>query len=299
MDYDDFKLNGFAIGDIFKEIVRRLILLIQKYRFQFEVEEKMGYTGKLDDMRTTADIKAELAAIRKLRKSLPGFGIISEETGVIPCKDFYPEIYITIDPLDGTRAFARRQSDGFGTMISLVYEGQVIAAYVGDAMSNEIYGYHPDSDSVHRISDFNQGESLRNSYQKSLRDNYILLRDNPYELSDTAQRMFGKNRKTRLFGGININGGSIGLSMAKLWKGEFAAALIKPTITTPWDICPIIGICEKLGYVFLEIINKRNTFQVVKFVPPLQTVQFKREILIIHESNLKELFAWRDSVFGK
>lgn len=297
MNYEELNLNGYAIGDIMKEVIRRLILIIQKNRFKFEIETKMGYSGEMDDLRTTGDIEANKAAIRKLQKSLPYFGIISEETGVIPCTNLFQEIYFTIDPLDGTRAYFRRQSDGFGPMIALVKEGEVLAAYIGDAMTNEIYGYHPGSDSVHRISDFNQGESLRASHKTSLQGNYILLRDNPYDLSHTAQIMFGEKRSERLFGGININGGSIGLSLAKLWKGEFCAAIIRPTITTPWDICPIIGICEKLGYVFLEIINKRNTFQEIKIIPPLRVIQFKKEILIIHKSNIEELFLWTKKTF--
>lgn len=299
MDFDDLKTNGNGFGDTMKEVIRRLILIIRQNRFRFEVEQKYGYTGKMDDIRTTGDIEANKAAIKKLQKSMPEIGIISEETGVIPCKNIYPEIYFTLDPLDGTRAYLRRQSDGFGPMIALIQEEKVLAAFVGDAMTNEIYGFHPDAKTVYRISDFNQGESLNNSQQKKLSGNFVLLRDNPYDLSPTAQKMFGGRKSDRLFGGININGGSIGLSMAKLWKGEFCGAIINPTITTPWDICPIIGICEKLGYVFLEIINTEKTFKTIRIKPPQRVIQFKKEILIIHESNLEELFIWTKNTLKK
>lgn len=298
MIYKDLKLNGYAIGDIMKEVIRRLILIIQNNRFKFEIEEKMGYEGKRNDVRTTGDEKANLAAIKKLQKSLPFFGLISEETGTTFDENDCPMSYFTIDPLDGTRAYLRRQSDGFGPMIALVQNGEVIAAYVGDAMSEEIYGYHPESGSVHRISDFNQGESLRDAHQKSLTGNYIILRDNPYDLSRTAQKMFGLRKRNRLFGGININGGSIGLSMAKLWKGEFCAAILSTRVLTPWDMTPIIGICKKLGYIFLEIIDSEHTFRELNIDPPQRVTKLKKEILVIHESNLEELFLWTKKTFN-
>ena len=49
--------------------------------------------------------------------------------------------YITVDPLDGTKAFIRRQSHGVGTMVAMVEEGQVVSAYVGDVNTQEIYGF--------------------------------------------------------------------------------------------------------------------------------------------------------------
>ena len=49
MNYEELNLNGYAIGDIMKEVIRRLILIIQPNRFKFEIETKMCYSGEMDD----------------------------------------------------------------------------------------------------------------------------------------------------------------------------------------------------------------------------------------------------------
>jgi len=299
MNFSIIETNGNVLGTILKEIIRRMIIIIREERFKFKVEIKIGYSGKLDDIRTTGDIRSDEAARRKIAKCLSEFGIISEETGTIIGKFKIGDLTITIDSLDGTNAYKRLQSDGFGPMISIIHQGKVIAAYVGDAMTFEIYGYHPDSGSVHRIVDFNYGISLRNSFQKSLADSWIQLRDNPFDLSEFVRTMVGDKKSSRLFGGMNIGGGSIGLTMAKLWKGEVSAAVLKTSYWTPWDMAPVIGICRKLNYHFVEINDKDKSLKVIDIPVPLEVIHDKKEIIVVHTTNIPELFAWRDSVFEK
>ena len=50
-----------------------------------------------------------------------------------------------------TMAFVRRQSHGVGTMVE---QGRVVSAYVGDINTQEIYGYRPGSRAVHRITEY-------------------------------------------------------------------------------------------------------------------------------------------------
>jgi fructose-1,6-bisphosphatase/inositol monophosphatase family enzyme len=54
-------------------------------------------------------------------------------------------LLLTVDSLDGTKAYVRKQFHGIGTMVSLVCDCNVIAAYVGDLMTQEIYGFRPAS----------------------------------------------------------------------------------------------------------------------------------------------------------
>jgi len=54
----------------------------------------------------------------------------------------------------------------------------------------------------------------------------------------------------RSFKSYEVEGGSIGIWLARLWKREIGAALMLPGVETPWDTAPIIGICKMLGYRF-------------------------------------------------
>lgn len=294
--FPSIEINSHMISKVMKEILRRQIIIIRKERFNFQVEEKIGYSGKLDDVRTTGDTKSNEEAIKEIMKCFPGFGIISEESMLVPCTLIDLDLYFVIDPLDGSRAYVRQQSDSFGPMIALISGDEVIAAYVGDAMTGEIYGYRPESTSVYRI-DFKRGKSLVDSHQKKLAGSWILARNNPFDFSPMAKRMFGNPKKTRLFGGMEVNGGSIGLTMAKVWKGQFSATIFKGRVLTPWDFSPILGISEKLGYIFLEIDNRKKTVNKLQFVPPRKVTPLKKEIMIIHQSNLPELEAWIKKTF--
>ncbi len=161
---------------------------------------------------------------------------------------------LTVDPLDGTKAFIRRQSHGIGTMISLVRDGVVIAACVGDVMTKEIYYFRPDSEKVHRFSwddDFHEVLSIGPG---RLSEQYVLLGEDPRKLSDPIGRITDPTR-TRVFKNIEIMGGSIGVKMARLWKGEVGAIILEAGRCTPWDWCPVAGISSKLGFVKTAFID--------------------------------------------
>ena len=61
-------LNGHAAGIILKEAVRRAILVIRNERQVFEVAGKVGYSGDLNDVCTSADHKAQAVYLRTLRE---------------------------------------------------------------------------------------------------------------------------------------------------------------------------------------------------------------------------------------
>jgi len=173
-------LTSHSISIVMKEMVRRAIEEIRKRRFVVEVTQKEGYSGKLDDIFTDADQAAQAIYVKLIKENFPGWGIIAEEDHLrVECTDHaLGDLYFTVDPLDGTKAYARRQSHGIGTMISLVLNGSIIASYIGDINTREIYGYRPESDSVHRIAS-EHGHKLVINEQLPLGEQYLLLRDRP------------------------------------------------------------------------------------------------------------------------
>lgn len=234
-------MNEHSIGIIMKELVRRAIRTIREERRNFEFRRKKGYNGQ-DDIVTTADRAAQDVYVSSLRECFPDYGIVAEEDELRDDAQHDEELYFTVDPLDGTKAFKRGESEGVGTMIALVHESDIIAAYVGDANTEEIYGYRPESPEVYKISEYDYAEQLV-APEKPLEQQYVQLREPPSEHSDDLERFVHGQ-----FKGLTVETGSIGTKFAQLWKGVVGAIVLPPYHQTPWDIAPIIGISRRLGF---------------------------------------------------
>jgi fructose-1,6-bisphosphatase/inositol monophosphatase family enzyme len=275
-------INGHAVGIIMKEVVRRAIAAIRAERFAFEAKAKLGYTGKLDDMLTSADGHAQAIYLKSLRECFPLCGIVAEEDELSITSQQGCSAYFTVDPLDGTKAYVRRQSHGVGTMVALVDNRRTIAAYIGDTNTLEIYGFRPGSDSAHRISEFGFSELLTIDEGVPLSEQYILLREPERKYSEAAQQVITGKFKSSL-----CDGSSIGTWMARLWKREVGGLLMPPSHETPWDSTPIYAISKKIGFVFLKPTSSKGWEQ---FEPKPQHERYWRhhELLIIHGSRSDE-----------
>ena len=241
------KVNGALIGVLFKELVRRAMTEIRNQRFVFEATQKQGISGNMDDVCTSADVRAQAIFAKLLREALPGVGLIGEEGLREECTIPDWDIYVTIDPLDGTKAYVRRQPYGVATMVALVVNGKVASAWIGDVNTLEMYGYRPGNSKVHRISKFEVSQNLLDIPRDvPFGQQYVLLRD--YWQGQDAQI----ERIASSFKGIDVIGSSIGAWFTRLWRGEAGVAILGPNSETPWDSTPVIGISEHLGFVFLK-----------------------------------------------
>jgi fructose-1,6-bisphosphatase/inositol monophosphatase family enzyme len=270
------------VGLAMKEMVRRAIKVIRNQRFVFDAQHKEHPDEPLEDLVTSADHEAQRIYLRAIRKCFPNFGVIAEEDDLlVPCSLPNRQLYFTVDPLDGTKAFARRQSTGVGTMIALVDSGKVLAAYLGDVMTQEIYGFRPDSDAVHRISEYEIPEVLFPG-TRPLHRSYVLLRQQPKLCSRAVLDIVDR------FRGVDVEGGSIGISYARLWKHEVDALLTGPYHATPWDYAPVIGISRKLGYRFLRL-NQEGELEELQLKPPQQQVRHDYHLLVVNQSTASDL----------
>jgi hypothetical protein len=278
-------INGHAVGIIMKELVRRAISAIRNERIVFETRLKAGADGAMDDMLTSADLKAQEVYLRSLRECFPACGVIGEENEVLIPPTPPTSAHFTIDPLDGTKAFVRRQSHGVGTMIALVEAQRVLAAYVGDVNTREIYGFRPGSEKAYRITDFDSVEPLEAPARtkKPLRLRHVLLRDPPDEYCPLSRDFIAG------MDGLQIDGGSIGIWTARLWKNEVGAALLPPGWETPWDSSPVIGISRQVGLAFLRPAVDGKAWE--EFDPPVPSERFRRQhdVLIVPRARAKEL----------
>lgn len=275
-------LTAPLVGVAMKEMVRRAIGEIRRQRFIFEAQAKLSYAGQCDDLVTSADREAQRIYLKMLRECFPTFGIIAEEDQLRePCRQ-ERQLYFTLDPLDGTKAFGRRQSTGVGTMIALVEGKEVLAAYVGDVMTQEIYGFRPESDKVHRISEFEIGETMA-IQERPLDKGVLLAREATWKFSWDAAALVRDHFKD-----IDVEGGSIGITFARLWKQEVAAVLTGPSFETPWDSSPIIGISRNLGFVFLGRDDEQG-WRELDLCPPTQVEYRKSDLLVVHRQHLDQI----------
>ena len=272
------QLNGHSVGRILKEAVRRAAAVIRAERTTFEAHTKMSYGGTMDDVFTSADKAAQEVYLRTFAECFPGCGVLGEEDSLSLLATPPLSAYFTVDPIDGTRAFIRRQSHGISTMVALVDGGEVISAYVGDISSDEVYGYRPGSSRVHRITRLDQFETLDPAplAPKGMEDTFGLLRDPAHHYCEATQKLVER------FRGYEVMGSSIGTWAARLWKGEVGALLYAPSFETPWDSTPVIGIGRKLGFVWL----RPDAGGWVQYEPelPLKPIRRDHDALVVHQS---------------
>lgn len=268
-------LNGHSVGRILKETVRRAMVEARSKRLEFETTSKLGYGGSMDDVFTNADKACQDIYLRAFAECFPGYGVIAEE-GMLSVES-ENGLYFTVDPIDGTKAYIRRQSHGISTMIALVNArtNKVLSAFIGDISTWEIFGYRPGSDKVWRITDLTASEVLTVDTTRRSESSYALLRDPLDRYSPATEKII------RLFKNYEVMGSSIGTWAARLWKQEIQALLLPAGFETPWDSTPVIGISQKLGYDFYRA-DANGCWE--KFYPSLPRSPERREydVMIAH-----------------
>ena len=283
-------MNARAVGTLMKEAVRRAIIVIRAHRFNFEATVKgVGDHGG-PDLVTTADHAAQHTMTELLQQWFPNVHICAEEDDLRDPLDVPEGLWFSVDPLDGTAAFVRRASHGIGSMIALMRGTEILGAVVGDVMTQELYATSPGGDAVHRISELGFPERLVIDTGRPLDEQWVLLRDAPDQTTETARALVWSDAP--LFRGIEVAGDSIGLGMARLWKGEVGGALLPPRAYTPWDLNPIVVLSQRMGFVFLEV---RGDGALIPWTPEATPVCVAVEVplLVVHHTRFDEVRAWQ------
>jgi fructose-1,6-bisphosphatase/inositol monophosphatase family enzyme len=281
------KLNLQNIEDTLIQFAKQAIRIIQKESLQLIATDKVGYDGKLTDVATNGDLRAQEFYLKQIQKHFPKFGVIAEENSLtIPSKTIGFTAYFTIDPVDGTKAYARNQSHGVGTMIALIIDNIVVLTVIGDTNSGDIYSYNTQGNA--KRTRFGKFPVPLTANTENLKKRYISIRPNPFEIPSALQSMIAGPEK--LFKSFEVESGSIGIFFARLWKGEVGALLLEPNFATPWDESPVVGLSMNMGFCFYY-------FNGNQFIP--HTPIFNSEIkhthyyqLILHKSHTHEIENW-------
>jgi myo-inositol-1(or 4)-monophosphatase len=88
------------------------------------------------DFVTTADNRTERVLIEELSRARPGYGFLTEETGILEGPDKTHRFII--DPIDGTTNFLHGIPQ-FAISIALEREGQLVSAVVFNPVTDEMY----------------------------------------------------------------------------------------------------------------------------------------------------------------
>jgi 3'(2'), 5'-bisphosphate nucleotidase len=128
-------MNDRALLDLAFDLARQAGEVIMQVRARgFATMEKAD-----ESPVTEADHAAEALILAGLRAATPGIPVVAEEemaAGHIP-RD--AETLWVVDPLDGTREFARRRDD-FAVCIGLVRRGAPALGVVGQPATGALYG---------------------------------------------------------------------------------------------------------------------------------------------------------------
>ena len=109
--------------------------------------EIIQFKGSTKNIQIKADLDAQEAIINILKKSGCDFFIISEEEKELIKIGSNPKIEVYIDPLDGSSYFLTQNKRFCCTALMFVQNGKVLASFVGDLITGNIY--HCDTQSAY------------------------------------------------------------------------------------------------------------------------------------------------------
>ena len=128
-------MNDRALLDLAFDLARQAGEVIMQVRARgFETMEKAD-----ESPVTEADHAAEAVILAGLRAACPGIPVVAEEeiaAGHVPLD---ADTLWVVDPLDGTREFAKRRDD-FAVCIGLVRHGAPVLGVVGQPATGALYG---------------------------------------------------------------------------------------------------------------------------------------------------------------
>lgn len=218
----------------------------------------LKYYGKNEKIReksnkslvSKADLEANKAIIKIIKKNFSEHSILSEETGFEDKKSGYKWV---IDPLDGTHNFLRGIPI-FGTSIALEYKNKVIIGVLSFPVLN-ILAYAEKGKGA-----FVNGKRARVSDKGKLDHSFISV---DYGRYDQKLRL----KMLENFGSKNIDFRSFGSAVYELLLvacGKSDAYII--TLTNEWDVAAGILIIEEAGGKVTGLRGKAWDFKKNNFI---------------------------------
>ncbi len=152
------------------------------------------------------------------------------------------------------------------------------------SISNSFTSRFRHSAKTWRIGEFERRVQLRVDKNRELKDQCVLLRDDPQHYSSYIQKLVRLQENGGLFRNLEVGGGSIGICLARLWKGEVGAVVLQPGLNEPWDLHPILGISQRLEFIFVAIDPTDGEMRPFSPLVLPKAINLDHETLIVHKS---------------
>lgn len=256
------------------------------------VSTKTSYDGaKAADVFTSIDTAAQRQMANLADRLIsPKVGQIGEEKGLRrPSTLDGPKVVLTFDPVDGTRKLIQALEAGrqlehgeVSVMLGVQVDGEAVASYICDVAALVMYVRPMYGRFVYQVnpSGFTISTSLLTGLPRM--DTATLLRYGDRPASLAAQRI------ANAFGMMEQGKDSIGLSVARIFTGEFGGMLrLAGMHVTPWDDTPVQAMCEQGDVLMLRIGPKRLTQ--ISFGQLDEITRQDFDVLYVHRRYLSQL----------
>jgi myo-inositol-1(or 4)-monophosphatase len=193
----------------------------------------------IGDFAMTADLESEKLLLSRIRETYPTHGILTEESGQVRQTSEYTWV---IDPLDGTKDYARGAED-YGLLVGIEKNGQVLggctivyanAMSVYTGLKSKFARYNGNQTKVSDQIDvrastisFHIPSSKRSAQEKDRA--FATLRD----LVEASYRVRVNYNEARALGWVG--------------RGLLDAHIIPPNLTKWWDLAPQLVFVEQSG----------------------------------------------------
>ena len=232
-------VNIDAVSQILREVGQTEVMSRWRQLADADIEQKANAGGIV----TVADHAAEAALERRLVGLLPGSHVVGEEGVAADPRRLElfrrDEPVWVLDPIDGTRAFAKGRED-FDMMIALVISGAPVAGWILHPVSGELYAGERGSGVGLQRAD-GTTERLTREPKTALDQVTGILRQD-WPRADPRRAMADKASH---FAGI-VAPMSAGRNYARMLRGE-ADFLINFSVH-PWDHLPGLLLVSEMGF---------------------------------------------------
>jgi 3'(2'), 5'-bisphosphate nucleotidase len=201
------------------------------------LKDPLVKTRKADSsLVTNADHAANDILRNGLLKAFPDHALLSEETGL---EGRAGSDYVwLVDPLDGTRAYAKNVA-GFSVMVGLLYHGRPVLGVVVDPLENRVYEAARGHGAFYRHG--NEARPARVSSRSDWKDMAVIASTG---FPDPLRQRLEQAAPVRFLEPIN----SVGIKVGYLVR-QAADLYVNHHTVHYWDTCAPLAILEEAGGV--------------------------------------------------
>jgi fructose-1,6-bisphosphatase/inositol monophosphatase family enzyme len=278
----DLSCISGTVTDSLRQAIAATLPLIEEGLQSFLYEVKSVGNDGHKDYCTSVDLLAQHTIIQILEQYDPDAGFLAEEKGVRRWIEGSGRRF-TVDGMDGTLHFMKGWLHKVSAMASSVTaDNEFEAGCIGAVTTKELClcgpgllgVVHIAGSTAHYLPDSPHDAATLNQAR-------IVLRREVSMHSPVIQRLVAEA------GDCKVYNDSLGIWAPRLWKREFHMGVLwQGSYVTPWDLTPIIGFSQGLGYKFLRTSDDGRHLEL--FTPKLPTSTQKRgkDVVIIHSNDL-------------